>query len=207
MSTINMQAAKKIMAELNQVMKANKQMLIDLDSVMGDGDLGLTMEKIFSEAHMQMQASEEPSLGKYFAKCGMVMAKAAPSTMGTLVASAFMKAGKNLGEKTDMDAEELKAFYAGLLQGVVERGKASVGEKTIVDVLHPVAEGLISLSFASPKEVAEKAYIISQAALEKTKDLVAQHGRAAYYQDKSKGHQDAGATVAMLIFKGFAQAL
>lgn len=204
---ITIETAKQILQELKHTMGENKEMLIKLDSVMGDGDLGLTMEKIFAASYEQMKDSSETSLGKFFILAGMAMAKAAPSTMGTLVAGAFMKGGKNLGDKTLWNAGDLTAFYAGLCQGIMERGKAQTGEKTIVDVLLPVADALQKKQPSSIMEVVSLAETVSKEALEKTKDMVAQHGRAAYYQDASKGHQDAGATVGMLIFEAFFRVL
>lgn len=206
MDVIKLNEAKQILLSLSTVMSDNREYLIDLDSIMGDGDLGLTMDKIFSVAYEKMKDSDEVGLGKFFMKSGMEMAKAAPSTMGTLVGSAFMKAGKNLGDKTECNAEDLIEFYASLAQGIVERGKAQLGEKTIVDVLLPVSEDLRSNPPSDIMTVMTKAYELSEKALEKTKEMVAQHGRAAYYQEKSRGHQDAGATVAVLMFDAFRKA-
>ena len=207
MEQITLNKAKQILLELHKVMLENKDMLIEVDSIMGDGDLGLTMDKIFTAAHETMKDTTDITLGKFFTQAGMSMAKAAPSTMGTLVAGAFMTAGKNAGDTTSWNKENLVDFYSSLAQGIMTRGKAKLGEKTIVDVLYPVSEYLKQNPCANITETATKAYDLSKDALEKTKDMVAQHGRAAYYQDKSKGHQDAGATVGVLIFQGVKNAL
>lgn len=207
MQVITLQEAKNMLLELQKVMSSNKNMLIDLDSVMGDGDLGLTMDKIFTAAYDTMKESSDITLGKFFAQAGMAMAKAAPSTMGTLVAGAFMTAGKNAINDTEWDSEGLIQFYSSLAQGIMDRGKAQLGEKTIVDVLYPVANDLVSQKDNSISDIATSAFLLSKDYLEKTKDMVAQHGRAAYYQEKSKGHQDAGATVGSLMFEGIKNAL
>lgn len=196
-------AKLKVMIEhLAQVMHDNKQQLIELDSVMGDSDLGLTMDKIFSQAHQEMKNSEETDAGKFLFKVGTVMAGAAPSTMGTLVASGFMQAGKSLKNKTELEIEDWVLFASAFRDGIANRGKASVGEKTILDVLDPVATSLANKKFADIKELFECATTVAKDALEHTKTLQAQHGRAAYYGEKSIGHQDAGATVGYLIYKG-----
>lgn len=207
MEYITLEDAKKILYELNLIMSEQKDALIQLDSIMGDGDLGITMNKIFTAAYENMKEIENISLGKFFAQAGMIMAKAAPSTMGTLIAGAFMTAGKSLGDKLEWDVSDLVAFYQGLAQGIMNRGKAKIGEKTIVDVLYPVGEFLHEQHYKTIKEVVTASVIKSKECLQLTKELVAQHGRAAYYQEKSKGHQDAGATVAVFIFDGFKRAL
>lgn len=207
MEQITLVEAKKILSSLKDVMSQNKQMLIDIDSVMGDGDLGLTMDKIFTEAADKMADKDGMPLGKFFTQAGMLMAKAAPSTMGTLMGGTFMTAGKEMGDKDSWDGKDLVAFYMALANGIMTRGKAKVGEKTIVDVLYPVASDLENSGTTDIKTIVVEAHSKSKEYLEKTKDMVAQHGRAAYYQEKSKGHADAGACVAVLLFESFEKAL
>ncbi|OQX29186.1 MAG: dihydroxyacetone kinase subunit L [Spirochaeta sp. LUC14_002_19_P3] len=192
---------KKILLYLAGSMSEHKQELIELDSIMGDSDLGLTMEKAFSVSSKAMQDSTETDIGKFLFQTGMAMSEAAPSSMGTLIASAFMQAGKNLKGKTETAPEDWKLFAVGLRDGIVNRGKAVPGEKTIVDVLVPVAQALENDSSGSHKEIFERLETVAAEALEKTKTMKAQHGRAAYFGDKSIGVQDAGATVAYIIYK------
>ncbi len=192
---------KKLLANLAETMKDKKQALIELDSVMGDGDLGLTMEKAFCGASQKMSASEETDIGKFLFKTGVAMAEAAPSTMGTLMGSGFMEAGKKLRGRTCIAPDEWAIFAAGLQDGIARRGKARVGEKTILDVLAPVASALEAMRANSAEEILKEALLVAERALEQTKTMQAQHGRAVYYGNKSIGHQDAGATVGYLMYK------
>lgn len=198
----------KIMFDhLATVMNEHKQYLIELDTAMGDADLGLTMSKIFSEASTQLKIVDESDVGKLLFKAGMIMANAAPSTMGTLMASGFMEVGKTLKGKTNMDIQDWVLFAQSFKEGIAKRGKAEVGQKTILDVLDPVAKALEAEQFTTVGDVLKKAEEVAKVSLEDTKKLQAQHGRGAYYGEKSIGHQDAGATVAQLMYQGMRESI
>ena len=189
------------------VMAEQKEALILLDGVMGDGDLGLTMVAAFGAAAAEVAGSAEPDLGAVLAKAGMAMARAAPSTMGTLVGSGFMRGGKALRGKPALGAPELALFLDAFTEGLMERGKAKPGEKTIIDALHPAAlaaqaqaqggAGLVPAAAAAAQA--------AQAGLEAATGMLAQHGRAVYYQEKSIGRQDPGATVGCLLVRTLAE--
>lgn len=121
--------------------------------------------------------------------------------MGTLVATGFMRGGKALESALVIGVAEMSLFWAAFLQGVVERGKAKPGDKTLIDVLAPVSESLAA-SAARQATLGEALALAAEAAaeaLEATKAMIAQHGKAACFQEKTLGLQDAGATVGFLI--------
>ena len=196
---------REIVSGLKRLMDEKKAELIQLDSAMGDGDLGLTMSAAFTKAAEELAAYEETNINKILLKTGMVIAKAAPSTMGTLVATGFMRAGKALPEKSEIGLAEVASLFNGFAQGIAERGKSKPGEKTILDSLHPASsalEGAVKANLGL-KEGLERAYAAAQKGVESTKAMTAQHGRAAYYGEKSVGKQDPGATVGMYILQVF----
>ena len=90
------------LSRASALMEENKQYLCDLDAALGDGDLGLTMSLGFAEIKNFVESSAESDLGKLIAQAGMSMAKKVPSSMGTLVASGFMNAGKSCKGKTEL---------------------------------------------------------------------------------------------------------
>ncbi len=203
MDVLGKSALLSVLSRLKTIMEENKDYLINLDSQMGDADLGLTMTKAFSAAADELQDTTENDLGKILMRAGMLMARAAPSTMGTLIATGFMRGGKSVSGKSELTVADLAEFFKACVQGIMDRGKSRPGEKTIIDSLKPAADALadstgkeMSLAMADALEAAEKG-------LEATKDMVAQHGRIDYYKEKSKGNQDPGATVGVLIVKGF----
>jgi dihydroxyacetone kinase-like protein len=206
-ASLSIQEVKALFAALKETMVSNRDYLIELDGAMGDGDLGLTMSSAFSAASNDVAALEETDLGKVFIKAGMVMAKAAPSTMGTLMGTGFMRGGKAVKEKTSLGLAGFAAFWRDFVDGIMERGKAKPGDKTIIDSLDPAAAALekasaegrsLSDGFKAAKSAAEEG-------LENTKTMMAQFGKAAYYQEKSREKIDPGAVVGCLIIKTFSE--
>jgi len=198
---------KSIIRNIKTVMDEKRDYLIELDSVMGDGDLGITMTKAFAAASEEAERSEEKLPGKLLIKAGMLMAKAAPSTMGTLMATGFMRGGKAIAETETIGITELAIFFDAFTNGIMERGKSKPGNKTIIDVLYPVT---ISLQDAvknnkNLKDGIADAFNAAQKGLEDSKQMKAEYGRAAYYQDASIGKQDGGATVGFFLLEGFYQ--
>ena len=184
-------------------MEENKQYLIDLDSALGDGDLGLTMTAGFAEAYTFAKASSETDLGKLTAQSGMAMSRKVPSTMGTLVASGFMGAGKAVKGKTELSDADLVAFIQGFVDGVMNRGKAQPGDRTIVDALYLGANAFKQAidEGSDLKTAAQAAQKSADDGVESTKNMQAKFGRAVYYADKVLGVVDQGAVVGGLIFK------
>lgn len=129
--TLDTQKLRPLFAEWARVMQENKPMLTELDSVVGDGDLGLTMSDGFAAANDVVQHSEERDIGRFFYLAGKAMASAVPSTMGTLMASGLMQAGKIFKGRTTLVTEDASAFFQAWYDGVQQRGKAQPGEKDL----------------------------------------------------------------------------
>ncbi|TLP46896.1 MULTISPECIES: dihydroxyacetone kinase subunit L [Cohaesibacter] len=181
--------------------EAERDALIALDGKVGDSDLGLTMSKAFVAARDRVHELEQPSLGDLMKHAGAAISKAAPSTMGTLMATGFMRGGKALSEASVLDISGLAAFWRAYADGVAQRGKAQLGDKTVLDVLDPIAQAYEAQNtdgadLAIAGQVAARA---AAEALEATKQMVAQHGKAAAFQEKTVGLQDAGGTVACML--------
>jgi dihydroxyacetone kinase-like protein len=192
-----------IIHRIRLIIEENHQYLIELDSLMGDGDLGLTMKKAFVTADEEIQNAEETDCGKIFMRAGMVMAKAAPSTMGTLVATGFMRGGKAVSGKSELDTAALSEFFTAFANGIMERGKSSPGDKTIVDVIKPVADALTAHKDKPMEEALQAALDAAQQGLEATKEMAPKHGKIYYHQQEAKGRQDPGGTVGVYIMRGF----
>jgi dihydroxyacetone kinase-like protein len=209
MTSINIDCLKIIFGHLKRIMDENREMLIELDSVMGDGDLGITMQKAFTSAHTEAGDFTGKEAGQLMLKAGMKIAQAAPSTMGTLVATGFMKGGKAILKTEALSLSDLSVFFRAFINGIMEAGKTKPGNKTIVDALEPAVNALEKASVEGKNVVEgiQMAYKAAREGVESTKSMKAQHGRAAYYQEKSIGITDAGATVGALILEGFYHAV
>jgi dihydroxyacetone kinase-like protein len=193
----------KILQNLKALFNDGKDFLVELDGRMGDGDLGLTMSKGFTAACDELKDTAETDIGKIFMKAGMQMAKAAPSTMGTLMGTGFMRGGKAVAGKAELATADLADFFQAFVAGIMERGKARPGEKTIIDALKPAADTLIQFSGEVPAKALSAALLAAEKGLESTKNMIAQHGRIAYYKEQSKGQEDPGAAAGVILIKGF----
>jgi len=181
-----------------QLFAEQREFLISLDGKVGDSDLGITMSKAFAAAAEAIaEEGEAAGIAKLLRLAGATMARVAPSTMGTLTATGFLRASKACEGVDAIGTAEMAAFWRAYRDGVAERGKAKVGDKTLLDVLDPIAVTLEAQAAAGaslPDALAATAKA-AEDALEATKSLVAQHGKAAAFQEKTIGLQDAGATV------------
>jgi phosphoenolpyruvate---glycerone phosphotransferase subunit DhaL len=194
----------ELLGQLKALMEERKAFLIELDGKVGDSDLGLTMSKGFAAAADAVAGATEPP-GRLLMKAGMAIAKAAPSTMGTLVATGFMRGGKALEGAEQVGTAEMRRFWEAFLNGILERGKAKPGDKTVVDALLPAVQALQRAEAAgTPLPAALGAAAAAAAAgVEATKAMIAQHGKAACFQEKTRGLPDAGATVGSMLLEAF----
>ena len=198
---------KKVFAALARAMAENFQLLTDLDAVAGDGDLGITMTRGFTAANIAASNYAEKDAGKMLMMAGMAIAREAPSTLGTLLASGFMKGGKELMGKEQLALADTAKMLDGFAKGIMERGKAKPGDKTIVDALLPAADALrtagLDTTIAHAWDAALRA---AEAGLESTRQMKAVHGRAAYRGENSIGMIDPGATVGVMLIRAIAEA-
>ncbi|VBB07760.1 dihydroxyacetone kinase subunit l [Lucifera butyrica] len=204
MGKITKAAMKDVLASIVAILEKEKAYLIELDGSMGDGDLGLTMHTGFLALYNEMDAIHETDMGKVFMKLGMKMNSVVPSTMGTLIATCFIKASAVAKGKTELELHDLAAMGQAAIQGVMERGKSKVGDKTMLDALYPAIEAL-DKAMNEDKPAADLCKAVYYAAVdgvEQTKKMQSVHGRAAYYNEKSIGKPDPGATAVMFIIKG-----
>lgn len=184
--TLILQAADEIIA--------NKDYLTDLDRSIGDADHGVNMAKGFGFTKEALEADFD-DYKTLFNKVATTLLSKVGGASGPLYGSFFMKFAASVKDVEDLTRDELnKAFTAGL-DGVKQRGKAEVGDKTMVDVLEPVAEALnAGKSFDEVIKIAEES-------MEKTKDIKAKKGRASYVGERSIGHIDPGAASSYILVK------
>ena len=199
----------QILDSIVAVMEGAKEELIELDGAMGDGDLGLTMVNGCTAVAEEIRALDETDMGKIMMKLGMKMNATVPSTMGTLISVCFIKAAPAAKGKTELTLQDMVKMGQGAVAGVMERGKSKPGDKTMLDALHPAVEalGAAAASGDTLSDAWQKAYEAAKDGAEKTKTMQSVHGRAAYYQEKSVGRQDPGATAMMYIVSGIAKAV
>ena len=205
MKKLEISDIKHILNDLKVVMVENRDYLVKIDGVMGDSDLGLTMSAAFTAGSDLADEYTDDDIGTLFAKAGMAMAKAAPSTMGTLMGTGFMRGGKALKGKSEIDLQDLYLFWDAFMTGLLDRGRAKIGDKTINDSLYPAVLVLKEESGSGSElyPAFQKALIATEAGVEKATTMQAQFGKAAYYGEKSRGVIDPGSIVGKLLIETF----
>lgn len=203
---MNAQSLRLLLNAWASLMAENRERLIELDSVAGDSDLGLTMTDGFRAAAKAAAESPESDLGKLSYQAGKAMASAVPSTMGTLMASGLMNAGKVLKGKEELAESDEADFFQAYFDGVQSRGKAALGDKTFLDAFSPAVvalQGGLSQG-RSGKDAANAANEAAQKGYEATKGMLARQGRLAIRGEASRELPDPGAAVAVLLMQGYA---
>ena len=192
------QGAAEIFAE-------KKEELCEFDAKMGDGDLGLTMEKGFGALpRLIRENGEDGNIGKTLMKAGMKMSGLVPSTMGTLMASGIMEGGKAIGKKGEMGPGELADFLAGFARGIAHRGKCQLGDRTILDAVDAGARK----AQEACAEGADMGAMLRRAAegakegVKATEDMLPKYGKAAVFSAKAKGVPDQGAVAGQYFLEG-----
>jgi dihydroxyacetone kinase-like protein len=187
----------------------NSDELRRLDSIAGDGDLGVTVE-LASKAMTDYLANPgEEDIGKLLMKSGMQINKASPSTFGTLLASAFMEAGKVVLGRKEIEFKDLLLLGNGAVEGVQKRGKAEVGDKTMLDALVPAIKAFEQAlaKGTDARSALELTIKAAKTGAEATVNMKAKYSRASYRQDGAIGLQDAGATATYFLIEAFANSL
>lgn len=190
-----------------QRMQDEADALCRMDALLGDGDLGLTMKKAFGALPAVADETEEADLGRLIVKAALKMASAAPSTMGFLMSSGLMSAGKALLGAEQIDAPAYARFLSGYAAGIAQRGRCARGERTVLDAFAPAAERAEALLSAAPRstlaEVARAAEEAAAAGVEATKAMRPKYGKAAVHQEAALGVADQGACVALYLLEAW----
>lgn len=200
----------EVMAAVGEVVIQNKQMLTDLDAAIGDGDHGINMARGFEAVHSKMQALEaETDIGKVMKTIGMTLISSVGGAAGPLYGTAFLRAAGPSQGKSQLDIETASLMLAAAIAGIKERGKASRGEKTMLDALEPAYEAFIQGAKEEKSMVVclELAVEAAQQGVEYTKTIIATKGRASYLGERSRGHQDPGATSSFIMLQALLEYL
>jgi dihydroxyacetone kinase len=179
--------------------------LNELDGFAGDGDLGITVINVAAAIHETLDAASGQSQDELLKAVGMGIARRAASTGGTLIATAFLRASG--AEPAGSPLAQVAIAVRRGTDGIRGRGKAELGEKTMLDVLYPVCDEL-DAGVASGRALAEglrHAAETARRAADATAELVPRRGRAGWLADRSAGHPDAGGKLVQFAFEAAAQ--
>lgn len=180
-----------------------KDMLGKIDSEIGDGDHGVGMATGAEAFTTKLQEASCQNVNEVFKVTGMEMMKSMGGASGVIFGTMFSGGVKTLPVTETLDTDTLAAIFGESTEAVKKRGKASVGDKTMIDALEPASEALKKAS-EEGKGLYDSVAAAEEAAnqgVEYTKNLEAKFGRAKTLGERALGFQDAGATSVWLIFK------
>lgn len=183
---------KAAIEQMSATIIENAELLTELDSAIGDGDHGNNMKRGFQAVADKAEELANMETGPALQKLGMTLVTTVGGASGPLFGSFFMQAGKELGEHS-LNRETLHQTFTAGVEAIKARGKSTAGEKTMLDVLVPAQEAL-----AKGCEPAEITVAVNEG-LERTREMKASKGRAAYLGERSVGHLDPGAYSSTLL--------
>jgi phosphoenolpyruvate---glycerone phosphotransferase subunit DhaL len=180
--------------------------LCALDAAAGDGDLGVTLATGFEHVRVVLEALEDADAGVMLTKSGAELARTAPSTMGTLLATAFLRAGRSVTGVTELHARHVAELLLAAASGVAERGRARAGQRTVLDAMYPAAAAAAAASAAGegPARALAAAAAAAAEGAEQTTSMEPQHGRSAWLRERARGTKDAGAAAWAIFLAGLA---
>lgn len=189
------------------VLHENATYLTELDSAIGDADHGINMDRGFRMVRDKFPAMASMDIATQLKTVGTTLVSTVGGASGPLYGTAFLRASGTLSGKQELDAADVVAMLEAFLGGIVARGKAQTGEKTMVDALAPALDAAKQAldNGASLAEVTARASSAAEEGMKATIPLLATKGRASYLGERSIGHQDPGATSSWLILRSLAE--
>jgi phosphoenolpyruvate---glycerone phosphotransferase subunit DhaL len=189
------------------VLHENAQYLTQLDSPIGDADHGINMDRGFTAVRAKFASMATMDMATQLRTVGSTLVSTVGGASGPLYGTAFLRAGGAIAGKDALSSEDVIAMLDAFLGGIVVRGKARPGEKTMVDALTPaLAAAKEALDQgASLAEITARAAAAAEAGMKATIPLLATKGRASYLGERSIGHQDPGATSSWLMLRSLAE--
>ncbi len=192
-----------------QVLAENKEYLTQLDAAIGDADHGINMDRGFTKVMERLNGVQDKDIGTILRTTGMALLSSVGGAGGPLYGTLYMKAGMAVTGKHELTPEELGNLLRAAVQGVIDRGKAQLGDKTMVDALLPAVEAYEKALQSGSDLCTALARMVAAAekGMKDTIPLVARKGRASYLGERSAGHQDPGATSSYLILNALKEVI
>ncbi len=185
------------------IIEENSAYLTDLDRAIGDADHGANMDRGFRAVMKKLPEISDKDIGTICKTVGMTLISTVGGAGGPLYGTFFLQAGMKTAGKMELNLVDWTEALEAALSGVIMRGKAELGDKTMVDALTPAVAAL-KQSISDNQPINKTLELSAEAArqgMEGTIPLVARKGRASYLGERSAGHQDPGATSSYLILK------
>ncbi|KJQ56039.1 dihydroxyacetone kinase subunit DhaL [Microbacterium sp. SA39] len=207
--TIGTDALVDWITRFREAVTEKREWLTELDSAIGDADHGANMARGMSAVSEKLGAGAPGTVDELLKSVGMTLVSSVGGASGPLYGTFFLRMGMTAGAVTELDAAGLAAALRAGLEGIVARGKAESGDKTMFDAMSPAVDAL-DAAIAEGDDLptaARKAADAAAAGRDATEPLVARKGRASYLGERSAGHLDPGAASTTLLFETLAAAI
>jgi dihydroxyacetone kinase phosphoprotein-dependent L subunit len=199
-----------VIMTMSKTIVDNADYFAQLDAVAGDGDFGYSLRNGFEVVLADYDTFDKSSIGAILKRVGFVIAGKVGGVSGPIWGTAFLRAAAAAGDKTELTSAELIAILRAAIEGIMQRGEATLGEKTLLDALVPAVDSLEQSLAAGVTDdgvaAIQDAADVAVKAAEETLGMLAMRGRAAYTGERSRDSVDAGATAVGVILQAVSAA-
>lgn len=185
---------------------ANEEYFCNLDSVVGDGDFGYSLARGFERLLDQWEELSRSDAASFLKDVAMVASSRIGGSSGPIWGTGFLRASLVARKAETLDTATVVAMLRSAIEGIMARGGAQLGDKTLLDALAPLADALEQGAAAgeSVPELLARAVAAADDAAEATKEMQAMRGRASYTGERSVGSVDAGAKAIAVMMRAIA---
>jgi phosphoenolpyruvate---glycerone phosphotransferase subunit DhaL len=193
-------ASQKVFAE-------NRQQLTDLDAAIGDGDFGISLDRGFTAVQAELSANPPADPRAVFQNAATILIKTMGGSSGPLLGTFFLRAGSACAGKSELAPADVVTLFQAGVEGLQQRGKAALGDKTMMDAWLPAVDAMRRALEAGSglTEILDRGAAAAEAGMRATTTMQARKGRGSYLGERSVGHQDPGATATYLLLKAAAE--
>jgi len=198
--------AELIVRTVAQTAVDNETYFCDLDAVVGDGDFGYSLARGFEIVLSDWDAMEYSDPAGLLKKTAITLTKRIGGTSGPIWGTAFLRAGGSLNDTPEPTGEQVIAALRASIEGIKQRGKAELGDKTLLDALVPAVDELEATLSEGAGTALERAAVKARESAEATNGMLAKRGRASYTGERSRDSVDAGAVGVAVMFEAVSKA-
>jgi phosphoenolpyruvate---glycerone phosphotransferase subunit DhaL len=191
------------LAAAQRVFAENRQQLTELDSAVGDGDFGISLDRGFTAVQAELAANPPADVRSVSQNVATVLIRTMGGSSGPLLGTFFLRAAAACAGKSELAPADVVALFQAGVEGLQQRGKAALGDKTMLDALIPAVDAMRGALEAGSgqAEILERGAAAAEAGMRATITMQARKGRGSYLGERSVGHQDPGATGSYLLLK------
>ncbi len=205
---VNREDVLRWLEALQKVFNEHRQQLTDLDSAVGDGDFGISLDRGFSAVQAELIAKPPADIRAVFQNVATILIKTMGGSSGPLLGTFFLRAGATCADKSELAPADVVTLFQAGVEGLQQRGKAELGDKTMMDAWLPAVAAMRGALEAGSglTEILERGAGAAEAGMRATISMQARKGRGSYLGERSVGHQDPGATATYMLLKAAEEA-